>query len=1443
MPTKPTPSFPPTQEVQDLLQALLRATSSVVFRMNADWSEMCMLETGGFLADTPLPTRDRLQRYIPEGDRPLLRVRLADALRAKREMAIEHRILLADGSVGWAATHAVPVLDARGEVAVWNGVLSDVTRRKRVELALRESEERLRTMAEVMDDVFYMTELDTGQLLYLSPAYEQVWGRPADELREDLSRFVDALHPDDVPIFERAKTVQARGEAVDSEYRIVRPDGEVRWIHDRSFPIPTGPGRRSAGVAVDITARKLAEQALRAREERQRFLLELGDRMRAARDPQAVIEVATRMLGEQLGASRIVYAEIDEAQGIARIREGWTAQGAERHPPELKLEDFGGPLLDDLRAGKTIRFDDVGAAPHARPDLAALDAIGIRAGVSVPLVVGGRFVVNLNVHQDRPRAWRDDEVALVEEVAERTWAAVERARAEADLRESRARYRLLFESIDQGFCIIEVLFDAHGDACDYRFVEVNPAFAALTGLEDAAGRRINELVPQLESFWYETYATVALSGIPQRFEHEAAALARWYSVYAFPFGDPGSRQVAVLFEDVTARRQADAALRRSEERLLFAMSAGEQYGWELDVVTRIATRSGDPRRVVGFDVPVDEPGRFALLHPDDVEHVRDAIDAAIESRGELEIEYRLIDPHTGEAVWLSDAGRFFRDGSLKFVGTTRNITERKRAELVSRESEERLQLALDASGLATWDWDMVDDRVTWSEQHFLMQGYAVGEVEPSFEAWAARVHPDDLPGTLAALQRARDTREEYVHELRSLLPDGSIKVMAARGRYFYDAAGRAVRMIGVMDDVTSHRMAEDAVRLSETRYHALFESMDEGLCVVELMPDGASAPQDYRIVETNAAFERLMLQPEGALARNDIVAPSRAPSWLELYARVARSGRTERFQASAASGRWFAVSVFPIVTGGARVATLFTDITRNRMAEQVLKWNQERQSLLLAFGDAAKATLDPRLIMAMAARMLGQKLRADRAGYAEVDPDNPRFTVVDDWSHEGVPPFAGTYPIAATGAEVLKLLTSGAAVASDDVRDDPRLGEEERGGYARASIAAFVAAPMVRQGKLAASLFLHQCEPRRWSEDEIALVAEMALRTSAELERARAEEALRVSEARFRQFGDASSDVLWIRDAQTLQREYVSPAHAAIYGAPARVGGDRDDHMELVHPDFRQRVQDAVQRVRAGERVQYEFKVCRPDGGIVWVQNTAFPLLDAAGRVQRIAGIGQDITAMKETEGRLQTLVTELQHRTRNVIAVVNSLARKTLDESETLEAFATTFQDRLAALARVQGLLSRLEESERVDFAELVRQELEAHGALGSERLSISGPDGVLLRSRTVQTLALALHELATNAVKHGALGNGGRLDLHWELEARDDEIPVLHVTWHETGVPITAADAVRGGYGRELIERALPYQHKARTRYELRADGVFCTIAVPLTETGRSEEGTGHG
>jgi PAS domain S-box-containing protein len=200
----------------------------------------------------------------------------------------------------------------------------------------------------------------------------------------------------------------------------------------------------------------------------------------------------------------------------------------------------------------------------------------IRAMLSMPLISrGGRLVGVVSTHWSEVHQPSEREMRLLDVLARQAADLIERRTAKESLRASEAKYRALFDSIDEGFCTIEVIFDDNSRPVDYRFLDVNPAFERQTGIENAVGRRMREIAPLHEQYWFDSYGRVALTGEPLRFEQRAEQLGRVYDVYAFRMGVPAEHQVGILFSDITERTRAEQRLRESEERQAFLLKLSD----------------------------------------------------------------------------------------------------------------------------------------------------------------------------------------------------------------------------------------------------------------------------------------------------------------------------------------------------------------------------------------------------------------------------------------------------------------------------------------------------------------------------------------------------------------------------------------------------------------------------------------------------------------------------------------------------------------------------------------------------------------------------------------------------------------------------------------------------------------------------------------------------
>ncbi len=455
--------------------------------------------------------------------------------------------------LGWRTVTFLPIFG--DQVLV---ITEDVTERKWAEEALRETRDFLDNLINCANAPIIVWGPDLS-ITRINAAFEHLSGYAADEM---IGRDLAILFPEknrEESLEKIRHTLTERWQSV--EIPILRPDGGIRIALWNSANIYEREGTALLATIAegqDITERKKAEEALRESEALQGFLVTLNDALAPLADPAAVQKAAARVLGEHLGADWVAYFEVDGDDFVIEHSYAPTAPSAAgRHP----IAAFGPRLLAEYRAGRTLVMTDTATDPDLSPaERTAFAAVGARAFIGVPLVKAGAFVAGLGVNARAPRAWTPAEVALAGKTAERTWAAVGRARAEKALRESEAKYRSLFDSLDAGFCIIEMLFDEAGMPVDYVFLEANPAFVKQTGLADAIGRRMRELNPAHEEHWFRIYGEIAKTGEPRGFVESAVLIDGWYEVYAFPIGEPGANRVAVLFTDITERMRTEAAL-------------------------------------------------------------------------------------------------------------------------------------------------------------------------------------------------------------------------------------------------------------------------------------------------------------------------------------------------------------------------------------------------------------------------------------------------------------------------------------------------------------------------------------------------------------------------------------------------------------------------------------------------------------------------------------------------------------------------------------------------------------------------------------------------------------------------------------------------------------------------------------------------------------------
>ena len=372
--------------------------------------------------------------------------------------------------------------------------------------------------------------------------------------------------------------------------------------------------------------------------------------------------------------------------------------------------------------------------------------------------------------------------------------------------------------------------------------------------------------------------------------------------------------------------------------------------------------------------------------------------------------------------------------------------------------------------------------------------------------------------------------------------------------------------------------------------------------------------------------------------------------------------------------------------------------------------------------------------------------------------------------------------------------------------------------------------------KLSGAQYLIRVLPHRLADERVAGVVITFLDVSATVQ---AEQALRASDERFRRMAAAVPALLFIA-GPSMAWEYVNPPFYALTGQPdgSALG---DGWMAALHPEDVAADRSLWQEAHVtASTLDHEARLRRADGSWCWFLIRAVPQLDADGHVLRWYGSCTDIDERRRSEKRQGVLLAELQHRIKNILAVVRSVLTRTLESSTDLDHFAAHLAGRIGALARTQGVSARTAEG-FVMLEDIVFQELAAHGGQDERQVQVEGPP-VPLPARTADSIGLAIHELATNSIKYGALAaSSGRVKVHWDFLPRLHEFGerCLRMEWHESGVPLTDLKPNRRGFGRELIEQGLPYELGARTSMEFRPGGLRCTIELCLDATAKTRTG----
>jgi len=555
------------------------------------------------------------------------------------------------------------------------------------------------------------------------------------------------------------------------------------------------------------------------------------------------------------------------------------------------------------------------------------------------------------------------------------------------------------------------------------------------------------------------------------------------------------------------------------------------------------------------------------------------------------------------AVLQDESGR-----PVTRVAHVMDISGRKRDERALREANARLKLALESAEAGIWEWDLATNENHWSEELFRLYGLDPAVHAPSYASWAQSIHPDQRAEVLERLRRSQEAGSGIYLEYRVNTQDGSPRWLLSIGQPQFDGLGRVERYLGIVLDITRRKLTEATLQASEEKYRTLFQSMSEGLCVLELVRDEAGRPTDYLVLDANPAYERILGVPcKEAIGRRvrEIFGLAEAPN-LDVYVPMLEGSGAVSFETVLPElGKHFRVSAFKLA--GERFVTMFQDVTEVRKAQLAMEASGKRFRELFDFSPVPMGFMD------------------DQGRLLDL---NERFVTTFGYTLEDIP--------------TLQRWREQAYPDPDYRRNVGRIWDEA------------MALEQARGREVASMEFKVVCKDGSTRNVLIAAIAIGGgyLTSFVDVtERRAAEDALRLSELKLRTVADYTYDWEYWRD-ETGRLLWVSPSCERVTGyTSGEFMNAQDLDSLIVHPEDRPAYAehlDSVAHADPGVCVM-DFRIVHRDGRTVWINHHCVGIVNQDGVSLGRRVSNRDITdrklaeeAVRESQARLEAALASM---------------------------------------------------------------------------------------------------------------------------------------------------------------------------------------------------------
>ncbi|MGF1459271.1 MAG: PAS domain S-box protein [Leptolyngbyaceae cyanobacterium] len=1165
-------------------------------------------EIFGYQEDEIELTYDFWRQCLHPDDRQAADASITQSIAEQRNLALEYRILRPDGTQRWIFDTGRGIYDDTGAFTRAIGIALDITDRKQAELERQQTTEELHRFLAVALDLLCIANVD-GYFLRLNPAWEAALGYAIEELTQQP--FIDFVHPDDVPsTLDAIAQLQAQQEIRNFVNRYRHREGSYRWLEWRSIPV----GDLIYAAARDITDRQRTELRIR---HQNALLAQIAKGEPLADILTALVQTIEQQLPSVLGSILL----LDDNN---RLR-----YGASHKLPAIYLNLFDGVEIGDgvgscgtaaWRRATTL-VADIAQDPLWRDYRELALSFDLRACWSFPITgSGGQVLGVFGIYTPTSGFPQAEEQQTIEQNVSLASIAIERQRSEVAVKTSEARFRQIAETVCEGFYVVDL--EAWHDSY------FNPAFTAITGFSEAAichdrdfwlnhihrddRDRINDIVQRdlMQGLSFdEEYRFIRLDGE-----------IRWLRSQCFPIVNQNGIVTRIIgtVEDISDRKQAEAALRESEQRYATLAELSPNAVYRFDAQGQCVYVNPRWCEMTGRTV---EQGYgddwIQVLHPEDRDRLLAGLQEAFDQRTYLRNQGRHLLPD-GSVIWfdaqiapeLDEKGYF-----LGFVGTLTDITEIKQAEFALRASEARFKRLAEACPGVIFTLVREADG-TFHFEYLSPAFEALHEipVETAYQDAAVvfnQIHPDDRPGYEQAAQESIGTLQTFHYECRFVTPSG-LKWLQISTQPSHREGQQVTVCYGIALEITHRKQAELALRVSEERYTTLVENSPIG--VFRFDPAGECVYVNPRWCEMTGRT----LATAGGNQWPEILHPNDRERLLATW-RAALAQHT-KFRAE---GRhihtegnivWFDCQMTPEVDHQGNllgyVGTV-SDITDRKQAEFALhNLNAELEARVhQRTQELARSEQDLRTIF--------------NNVYDAIFLHDLDGTIID----------INDRAIELLGATREQLV--GAFVADISSQDAPVDDLPQK--FQRARQGESLRLEWIGQRLDNNHTFDLEVSVRQVTLGEQTVILAGARDIS---DRKRIEVALAESEAKFRRLVEGAKDLIWAYDADA-NFTYLSPQFQTLFGwEPSEWLGK--PVAALVHPDDLPVLLAEYQgrfsgNVAPQEYSQYpELRHRHRDGHYIWVRVSGTPIHSPDGDFLGAQGVLSDISDRKQAEAALQ---------------------------------------------------------------------------------------------------------------------------------------------------------------------------------------------------------------